>query len=51
MVWGFAYDVDAKGDWVSGSERGAFFHSDCWNVVKEALPSDKQNPEPPDQSS
>jgi hypothetical protein len=47
MVWGYQYDVDANGEWISGSERGAFFHGDCWEEVKRNLPSQMQDPPPP----
>jgi hypothetical protein len=45
MVWGYQYDVDANCEWIS--ERGAFFHGDCWEEVKRNLPSQMQDPPPP----
>lgn len=51
MVWGFQYDVDANGEWVTGSERGAFFHQDCWDEVKEHLPDGLRDSPLPDQPS
>jgi hypothetical protein len=44
MVWGYQYDVDPQGEWISGSERGAFFHQPCWEKFKRDLP---EPPDPP----
>ncbi len=48
MVWGYRYQVDANGDWIAGSEEGAFFHRVCWDEVKVMLPDDLQEPDPPE---
>ena len=38
MVWGYMYDVESNRYWIEGSDRGAFFHQDCWEKVKATSP-------------
>jgi hypothetical protein len=42
MVWGYMYDVESNRYWIEGSDRGAFFHQDCWDEIKQSI--SKPNP-------
>jgi hypothetical protein len=45
MVFGYMYDVDSSRNWIAGSDRGAYFHQDCWDEFKgrvESQPSEAE---------